>query len=291
MTPHARERLLAHLIRTGLAGDTRTSRESVVANAERLAAGDPDKRLGLGAGGLDARAVMEAVAALCGCSPDPAERDGPGVIDPELTLNGLEAAAARLARAAAAGEMVLLATGHPSGLLPLYQRIARALTASGAVLVGPAEGVRLADPGTRAPFDSVRYFDGVAVATDGVNLCHTHESWPVERLLSLVGEPPLLVVADHGFAGAAMARGFDVVAFSDVNDPAIAVAWAQGRSGPVIPLDDNRPPREYEPLGELLERAIRAGSGDRAARRHPAGAPTPGRSADTRPSGTATAGV
>jgi hypothetical protein len=65
-------------------------------------------------------------------------------------------------------------------------------------------------------------------------------------------EPPDLVLADHGWAGAAIARGIEVVCFTDVNDPAIAVAKADGLVDVVVPCDDNLPPVAYEPVRDYL---------------------------------------
>ena len=116
MTSEQRRFLRAHLLSSAIGGETATTRENTVANAEKLAAGDPDKFLGIGARSRDAAGVMQAVAQLCGCSPSITERTGGGVIDPDLVLDALEALAARLARAVAHGERMLIATGHPTGL-------------------------------------------------------------------------------------------------------------------------------------------------------------------------------
>ncbi|MGZ4205055.1 MAG: phosphatase [Actinomycetota bacterium] len=251
MTPDQRRVLRAHLLSSGIAGATATTRENTVSNAEKLAAGDPDKALGLGARGKDARAVMEAVAALCGCSPSLEERDGPGVIDPDLVLDAIERLGERLARAAKRGERMLLATGHPTGLLPMYQVVARALAARGAKLETPLEDVRLEAPEGQRRRRRVRYLDGVAVLNADVDLIHTHESWQMDALLDAI-EPPDLVLADHGWAGAAIARGVEVACFTDVNDPAIAVAKADGLVEIVVPCDDNLPPVVYEPVRDYL---------------------------------------
>ena len=48
-------------------------------------------------------------------------------------------------------------------------------------------------------------------------------------------------MADHGFAGAAIERGFEVIGFNDVNDPALAVAKARRKIEVLVPLDDNVP--------------------------------------------------
>src|SRR5207245_2049213 len=144
MTPEQRRFLRAHLLSSGIAGETATTRENTVSNAEKLAAGDPDKHLGIGARGRDAQGVMDAVAALCGCSPSLDERAGGGVIDPDLVL------------------------------------------------------------------------------------------------------------AAHGWAGAAIVRGVETVCFTDVNDPALAVAKADGLVDIVVPCDDNLPPVAYEPVRDYL---------------------------------------
>jgi hypothetical protein len=101
------------------------------------------------------------------------------------------------------------------------------------------------------------YIDRVGVLADGARLLHTHEAWPMRALLE-TAEPPDLVVADHGFAGAAVEYGIETVALNDVNDPAIAVAKARRKIDVVVPLDDNVPPSLYRPLAGVLVRAIRS---------------------------------
>ena len=251
MTPETAAALRAHLISSGVSGDTATPRASAVSNAEKLAEGDPDKHLGTGARGRDVRAVLEAVAALCGCSSSIDEREGPGVIDPDRTLEGLVAAGDRLAGVAHPGARVLITTGHPTGLLPMYQAVGRALIAAGVTLEMPIENVRLETPRPYRRPRTIRYLDGVGCLCTAADVLHTHESWPMQALLGAIDRPDL-VLADHGFAGAAAARGFDPVCFTDVNDPAIAVAKADGLIGAVVPLDDNLPPVLYEPLRDYL---------------------------------------
>src|SRR5579864_1154866 len=249
MTPEQRRFLRAHLLSSVIGGETATTRENTVSNAEKLAAGDPDKSLGIGARGRDAQGVMDAVAALCGCSPSLEERTGGGVIDPDLILEALDALEDRLARAAETGERMLIATGHPTGLLPMYMALARVLVTRGVKLETPMDDVRMESPDNHRR--RIRYLDGVAVLMGGADLLHTHESWPMDRLLDVI-EPPDLVLADHGWAGAAIVRGVETVCFTDVNDPAIAVAKADGLVRIVVPCDDNLPPVAYEPLRDYL---------------------------------------
>jgi hypothetical protein len=63
---------------------------------------------------------------------------------------------------------------------------------------------------------------------------------------------PDLVFADHGFAGAAIERGVDAVSIADVNDPALLVAQAQGRTRTVIVMDDNVAPQAYWPCFQAI---------------------------------------
>ena len=251
MSLDQRRELRAHLLESGIAGETATTRENTVSNAEKLAEGDPDKHLGIGARGRDAQGVMNAVAALCGCSPSLDQRTGGGVIDPNLVLDALEELGFRLARAVMKGERMLIATGHPTGLLPLYMDLARALASLGVKLETPLDDVKIPPPYESKRSRRIRYLDGVAVLMGGADLLHTHESWPMDRLLDEI-EPPGLILADHGWAGAAITRGIETVCFTDVNDPAIAVAKADGLVEIVVPCDDNLPPAAYEPVRDFL---------------------------------------
>lgn len=254
--PH-REPLRAHLIASGISGDTATPRSNAVRHAEALAADDADKHLGIGRRGRDAKGVLGAVAELCGCSDDLTDKDGPGVIDPERTIAGLEAMASRLKVAGTRGERVLFATGHPSALTPWYARMADAVERAGARIIEPLEDERLDAPEgsrhSRGP-RLIRYFDRVGVLCVGWALVHTHESWPMQAMLD--AETPDLVVSDHGFAGAAAARGIQTIAITDVNDPAIAVGWQDGMFEAVVPLDDNLSPRVYQPLADAVVAAL-----------------------------------
>jgi hypothetical protein len=256
MTPEERRVLRAHLLASGIAGETATTRENTVANAEKLAGGDPDKFLGIGARGRDAAAVMQAVSELCGCSPALTERAGGGVIDPDLVLDALDELGSRLARSVERGERMLIATGHPTGLLAMYMALARALVEGGVKLETPLDDARLAVPGEPGHRRRIRYLDGVGVLISGADVIHTHDSWQMDALLDQI-EQPDLVLADHGWAGAAIARGIEVVCFTDVNDPAIAVAKADGLVDIVVPCDDNLSPVSYEPVRDyLLSRLI-----------------------------------
>jgi Phosphatase len=72
----------------------------------------------------------------------------------------------------------------------------------------------------------------------------------MQRMLEF--ESPDLVVADHGFAGAAIEAGVETPSIADVNDPALIVAKAQGRTEVVVVLDDHVPPENYWPCFQAV---------------------------------------
>ena len=215
-----------------------------------LVAGDEDACFGLsGMTALDVAEVLGYLSELTGCSPDPDDASGYDVIEPARTLAGIVAAGRRLAEAARRGELLLAVTGHPTGLLEHHIRVVDAYRRAGGKLLLLREGEDLSRWRDRRI--EVRYVGGVGVEADGANLKHTHASTAMELLLE--GEPwPDLVLGDHGFAGAALERGLPTIAVMDINDPALAAAWGLGHDVTIVPMDDNRPPRLYEPSWRLI---------------------------------------
>lgn len=169
-------------------------------------------------------------------------------VSPEGLVSRAEAAAERLRVACANGQRVFFGTGHPTGPLEMYARLADAMRERGAVVVRVAEGDAYEG---YAGGSQIRYVCDVACVSMGGDLAHTHSARPMEFLLHH-GLSVDLVVGDHGFAGAALARGMDAVAVVDTNDPALALAWGRGlRVWPIL-CDDNRPPGAYAALTRFL---------------------------------------
>lgn len=211
-----------------------------------LLEGDSDDSFGLsGIEQFSASEVLSFMAELVGCSPDIADLECEDLIDPDKTMAGIEAAAERLASAARNGASLLVVTGHPTGMLHHHIKVAEAYREAGGKLLALREDESL-PTGRRASHAEVRYVGGVGCLADWGSLKHTHSSLPMEALLE--AEPwPDLVLGDHGFAGAAIERDIPTIAVMDINDHALAVASAQGKDVTIIPMDDNRPPRLYEP--------------------------------------------
>lgn len=203
-----------------------------------------------------AEEVLGFLAELTGCSTDISDLEGCDTMDPSKTVEAIVRAALRLADEARKGSSLLCVTGHPTGLLEHNIRVVDAYRNAG----GKVLHLREEEPlplGKRKAV--VRFVGGVGMLSDWGQLKHTHSSAPMEALLEV--EPwPDIVLADHGWAGAAIEREIPTIAVMDINDPALAVAWAERKDVIIIPMDDNRPPRLYEPSWGIFE-AIFAGEG------------------------------
>lgn len=249
--PPSRAELVAHLVRSGIAGDVATPRQSNLGNVSKMLDRHPDYWFGLD---LDRPWTFDEVVAVMvqrvGIHADVAHHTGDDRIDPELCVAALEAAAARLADVARARGRVLFATGHPTGLLALYLPLVEALARAGCTVVTPAAEQWVDVQGSRR---RIRYVGGVATVGTGGDLLHTHAPEPMQAILAGDDRPVAdLVVADHGWAGAAAQHGLTVVGFADTNDPALFVGAAEGKLAAVVPLDDNVQPAAYAPLAAYL---------------------------------------
>lgn len=237
--------LRRHLVESRIAGEVETPRRSNVGNIRRLIRAEPYAWLGIRAArDYTFEDVLQIMVERCGISPDPAYADGPDTIDADLTLAALDEMGERLAKAARNRERVFVATGHPSGVMAIHMPVASALAAAGCELLTPQPGRFFEVPDGRR---NLRYVGCVGVLGSGGDLNHTHSAIPMESLLQ-GGLQPDLVLADHGWAGAAGQAGIDTLGFADCNDPALFVGAAEGKLAVVVPLDDNVQPHLYEPL-------------------------------------------
>ena len=245
------DRLRDHLVLARLAGSVATTPRNTIVNCGKLVRGDPDYHFGLPDWrDVDVLETLAAVRAICGGDPGGAAvLDGPGWIDPDATMRAIRLHADVLAGLVdAGGGKVLLATGHPTGLLAHYAAIGRWLVDSGCELLTPLDDEWISeDSGGRRV--GVRFTDGVAAAFDGGSLRHTHRADFMEAMLSEVGPEQVdLVVADHGMAGVAIAAGITTLSIADVNDPGLPLAQVRGRTNGVLPIDDNLAPRFFVPV-------------------------------------------
>lgn len=242
--------IAARLLEGGLSGPHRSHpRHDNILKASQLASGDPDSTFGMpDVATATTKEALAAVSALTG-----ARELGEAYIDPASTIAGVRAAAAKLSSACRSGSTVMVATGHPTGLISHHIRLIAAIGAAGGKVIRPLDEqvVFHHNGGPRV----LRYPRGVGVLTDGGNLLHTHSPQAMQSVLA-AGEIPDLVFADHGFAGAAVAHGIPTIAVMDTNDPALAVARARGRDIVLIPMDDNRRPDSYDVIAEMFEQEL-----------------------------------
>jgi hypothetical protein len=261
--------LRAHLLAARLAGPVATSREESLRSYRLFAARDPRVLIGLDPEWTwGQRDVIELMADKCGGSADPQRISGHDVIDPQRTLEGLEAFAQRIGQAAQDKATVLLGTGHPHRLLGFYAELADALSTAGCTVLTPAQGRRV-DITTRFGLRTydLDYVRGVAFVRNpepGGAGCepgaHTHSPLPVRTVLAAAAESggplPQLVIGDHGWVCGAGQLGFDAIGLADTDDPALFVGEAEGRVSVVVPLDDAVRSHYYRPLTRyVLNRA------------------------------------
>jgi len=257
-----RRQLRAQLVEARIAGDVATSREDNLLKYGMFAARLPKAMFGLApTGRWSLGDLIALMARKVGVSPDPRYLHGPDRIDPDLAIDGLDRMAAAIATVAHPGARVVVATGHPAGLLPVHLAVARGLVAVGVELLTPAAGYSW-DVSTRhgRMAREVRYIAGVATVSNKGELNHTHSPRPMQAILAELADrgapPPDLVVADHGWAGAAGQAGVPSVGFADSNDPGLFVGEEEGSVTVAVPLDDNVAPHLYGPMTDyLLDRA------------------------------------
>lgn len=251
MTGPTAEALAAELERQRVVGWIDTPVHDVHRKVRMLAAGDTSVQFGLGVllptTTEEVFSALNRLAAWDFATPQ-GEGRGRSYVSPADAAARAEAIGERLREACRRGERVFFGTGHPTGPLEMYARVADAMQARGARIQRLGEG---------EPYEAyiggsqIRYVCDVACVSMGGDLAHTHSARPMEFLLAS-GLEADLVVGDHGFTGAALAEGMEACAIVDTNDPALVLAWDRGL--PVRPLlcDDNRPPGAYTELTRFL---------------------------------------
>ena len=251
----ARESLIA----AGITGPHRShERRGTISKIHALVEGDRDATFGLsGVERYSASEILAFMSELTGCPSDIEEIECDDFIDPDLTMQGIERAGRRLLDTAASGGTLLIATGHPTGMLEHHIRVVDSFIEAGGKIVRPREEERL-PISSSGRTRQVRYIGGVGCVADWGALLHTHSSSAMEALLE--SKPwPDLVLGDHGFAGAAIERGIPTIAVMDINDHALAIAAAEGKDVTIVPMDDNRTPYLYEPSWTLLQQTLAGG--------------------------------
>ena len=251
--------LIDHLLRARLAGDVSTTVKNTRSKIEGLFGGDPRCDFGISAcSSADSKEIDHALLRTAGTRL--VDDELPCTIDPRKTLAGIEMHARVFAEHLRTGSSVLLATGHPGGLLEHYVRLGAELERAGASLLRPLDGGPVIETGLDIePPSSVRFIGGVAcVYRAPGSLAHSHLPHYMAAMLDELarrGSAIELVIADHGMAGVALERGIPTLSIADVNDiPLLLVSEQEDHA--LLVLDDNRPPAVFRPIPDsILERA------------------------------------
>lgn len=255
----SRDSLARYLDRSRITGAVATPREANLRNIQGFLDGDQHQHMGVErTREWSFQSVFELMRDRVGINDDPEYLSGQDSISAQLCVTGLDRYAEVFSRAVQGRKRLLFATGHPSGLAPVYARLARVARASGARIIRFDEALPFED-------GDVRQVEDVVMVEQYGGLRHTHFPEPMQLVLEHLQEQgreaPDLVIADHGLAGYAGSRaGLPTIAMGDCNDPGIFVAEAQGQVEVVVPLDDNVAPHLYDPLVDyVISRAGLAG--------------------------------
>lgn len=237
--------LAEHLDRARITGEVATAREDNLAHIGGFLDRDPDLEFGVEpTRDWSWEEVFRLMVDRVGIDPDPGHLRGQDTIGVRQCLEALDRYRRIFSRTVREGGKILFATGHPAGLFPVYRRMAETARARGAQVLGIQEGLAHDDGDVRQIADVVMFQRYGALA-------HTHRPQAMRLVLDQLaagGVVPDLVVADHGWAGAAASRGVPTVGIADCNDPGLFVSEAQGQLLVAVPMDDNVLPHLYEPL-------------------------------------------
>ncbi len=244
------EALRESLLAGEVAGWIGTQIHDVQRKIRMLVAGDTSTAFGLNKLlPTTTEEVMEGLRDLADWDFESVEGSrGRSYVSPDAVVAQVERVAERLHLACERRERVFFGTGHPTGPLELYGRLAAEMGERGAEIMRVCEGDSFEG---YVGGSQIRYVCDVACVSMAGDLVHTHSARPMEFLTSH-GLEADFVIGDHGFAGVALARGIDAVAIVDTNDPGLLLAWA--RRLPMWPIlcDDNRPAVAYHELFRFL---------------------------------------
>lgn len=246
------------LVDRRLAGDVRTTREQSLSYIKRTLTGDTNYTFGLR--DWQTATVDELVDATEQAAGDRLTEGAPGLgyISPERAVEGMiRHADALRGPLQAGGASVVLATGHPMGLLDHYAELATALRRAGNDVLRPLDdhAVPAATPEHPAGESGIRFVCGVACAFVNEAILHTHQPDYMDAMLdhlASTGQRVDLVIADHGMAGAAIERGIATVSIADINDVALMLAMKRGRHQRLLCIEDNLAPAQFNPVTDFI---------------------------------------
>ena len=122
----SRDSLARYLDRSRITGAVATPREANLRNIQGFLDGDQHQHMGVErTRDWDFDSVFELMRDRVGINDDPEYAEGQDFISAQLCVAGLDRYAELFSRAVQGRKRLLFATGHPSGLAPVYARLAR----------------------------------------------------------------------------------------------------------------------------------------------------------------------
>ena len=196
------------------------------------------------------RDVLALMAKSAGVVADPGHRWGQDTIDPDRTIDALDAMgdriAAVLSRGAAQAAVRHRAPHRPAGRPPAARQVRRRARGDAA---DARRGLDLLGVGLRPPAQDPLPRRRRDARRQGRVRAHPRLGPDgADARPSSATASPDLVIADHGWAGAAGEAGVPTVASPTATTPGSSWARRRARSTWSCPLDDNVLPRYYAPL-------------------------------------------
>ncbi len=208
--------------------------------------------------------VLDVMARRCGVDPDPEHVEGQDTIGVDLALAALDAYRDRLALAAERRERVLVATGHPTGLLAVHLAVAAALRAAGCevLVVDPPWSLAVgAGLGPRPAAARPRRQRGAPAGQRRRAAAHPPRREPMRAVLAALAgtgsRRPTWCTPTTAGPAPPPRPGSRRWATPTATTPPCSWGRTEGRPLVTVPLDDNVPPHLYDPLSAHVTRGRR----------------------------------
>lgn len=237
-----RDKLRTSLLRSGITGEIRShGAKTNLESVKRVTKEDPYVTFGIQVVHQAVRRremtytqAVDIVAASLGTTGERFRQDGPGYIDPRLTAERFGQMLDVIDEVAAANGRFLVATAHPGSMVTYYSKLIAYITDRG------GQVYRAPQPFKIAEYRWIDQIHGIHILSDEGNLLHTHDGAGFWQFLEHMPSLPDVVLADHGYAGAAINHGLKTIAIHDVDDPGIPLAAHLGADVLPIPMNDNQ---------------------------------------------------
>jgi hypothetical protein len=180
---------------------------------------------------ISAKQIRDIMIESSGITIQRFSHKGAGHFSSGIVSQQLIKAIVDIKRLAQEGKTIAFATGHPGAMTGLMNELALWAENLGAK-IAVTEYSLVVDG--RLRLDMI---GRVLLPSDNCSAAHSHDFKMMEKFLEL--HPTDLVVADHGFAGAALNLEIPTIGFYDTDDPALPLARYLSLPILAVPINDN----------------------------------------------------